>query len=415
MQEIDGILKEERMSADHKTGDDTSATAQFRATLVMDDEPALQPSWTALWRRLLAFGGWAWSATAFDDPRLKQYAEDLMLYETRRGIMVMAILSFVTDLAAIVLHYKLGSHMSFFYTFGLLALLSLHIAISSRYVNEISSLHLLGTILLVIAGVAIMSIAHRTGTVNAALLASVVLLFMVMPIAPWGLREAFCIVGLTYVTFTLSSVSVAGRFDPETLWTLQFLMLASAAIATLTIMRNTLVRRDDIVARYELEAARAKLQLVSTRDPLTGAWNRRYLEQNFVAIARAARDDDKALHLAVLDVDLFKHLNDTFGHHHGDATLRRLVAVLTENLSGTAHVIRLGGDEFAVLDTADEFEAEIERCLRHLATDPRLLAVSGEPVRVSVGFAAVGPQETADLDRMYRIADEALYACKADR
>jgi diguanylate cyclase (GGDEF)-like protein len=238
---------------------------------------------------------------------------------------------------------------------------------------------------------------------------------MVMPLTPWGLREAFTVAGLTYLVFTFSALSVEGRFETETLWTLQFLILASATIAMFLIMRNTAVRRDDIRARYDLESAQRKLELMSTRDPLTGAWNRRYLEQNFVPIARTARTERKILHLALLDVDAFKQLNDSHGHQHGDHILRRLVQVLIDNLPGTAHVLRLGGDEFAILDSVEDFEAQIHRCLQHLETDPRIIQVCGEPVRVSVGFASVRPDQTADLDALYSVADAALYAEKAAR
>ncbi|NNC64603.1 MAG: GGDEF domain-containing protein [Gammaproteobacteria bacterium] len=395
--------------------DSGSMTAQFRATLIMNSLPKKEPLIKVLWRRVCEFAAGVWSTTSFEDSKVSEYARELMLEETRRGIMAMAALSALTQLAAMLLHFRLGADGNFYYTYGLLALLSLHIVVSSRFVNEIKSLHLLGTILLVITGVAIMAIAHRTGSVNAALLASVVLLFMVMPIAPWGLREAVVVVSLIYLVFTASSISVYGKFEPEMLWTLQFLMLASAIIATLTIMRNAAVRRDDIKSRFDLESARKRLQLISTRDPLTGAWNRRYLEQNFISIAHEAREHGEALHLAIMDVDGFKLINDTHGHHYGDAILCRLVDVLTENLAGTAHVIRLGGDEFAVLDTARDFESAIERCLKHLATDPKLIEITGDPVEVSAGFSTVSPDETADLDTIYRAADAALYVQKRER
>lgn len=403
------------MSTRYESPEDGSLTQQFRATLVMDSLPKKESLIQSMWRRVCGFAAGVWSTTSFEDSKVTEYARELMLEETRRGIMAMAGVSAITQLAAMLLHFRLGADGNFYYTYGLLALLSIHIVISSRFVNEIKSLHLLGTILLVITGVAIMAIAHRTGSVNAALLASVVLLFMVMPIAPWGLREAVFVVSLIYLVFTASSISVYGKFEPEMLWTLQFLMLASAIIATLTIMRNAAVRRDDIKSRFDLESARKRLQLISTRDPLTGAWNRRYLEQNFVGIARDARNRGERLRLAVLDVDLFKSINDTYGHHHGDTILCRLVSVLTDNLSGTAHVIRLGGDEFAVLDIDNDFESAVERCLKHLATDPRLLEITGEPVEVSAGFSSVEPDETADLDEMYREADAALYEQKRER
>jgi diguanylate cyclase (GGDEF)-like protein len=403
------------MNTNYESADDTSMTARFRATLIMESLKPRPSPWRMAWMRIRDFVANVWSTTSFEDSKVAEYAEKMMLEQTRRGVIVMALLSLLTQVAAMLLYYRLGAEGHVFYTYSLLAVLSLHIVVSSRFLRETSSLHLLGTILLVFTGVAIMTIAHRTGTVNAALLASIVLLFMVMPIIPWGMRQACVIVGLTYLTFTVSSLSIAGRFDAETLWTLQFLMLASATIATLTIMRNTVIRRDDIKARYELESARKELQLISTRDPLTGAWNRRYLEQNFVKIARDARQEGRDLHLAVLDIDSFKQLNDNHGHHHGDETLCRLVSILMDNLTGTAHILRLGGDEFAVLDTSSDFEAAIDRCLQHLMTDPKLLQIAGEPVQVSVGYAVARPNETADLDAMYRRADEALYAEKTIR
>ncbi|MDH3643250.1 MAG: GGDEF domain-containing protein [Gammaproteobacteria bacterium] len=329
---------------------------------------------------------------------------------------MMAILSLLTQVAAIVLYQRLGAHTSFLYTYGLLALLSLHVVVSARFVDDMRALNLLGTILLIVTGVAIMTIAHRSGTINAGLMASIVLLFMVMPLVPWGLREACTIVVLTYLMFTLSSLSVGGRFETETLWTLQFLILASATTAMLIIVRNAMVRKDDIRARYDLEDAHRELQLISTRDPLTGAWNRRYLDQNFYAIARTARREGKTLQLALLDVDSFKYLNDTFGHHHGDEILRRLANIFMEHLPGNAHLLRLGGDEFAVLHSGPNFQELIGRCLKHLETDPRLLDVeNGQPVLVSVGFAGLADDEWKDLEALYKRADANLYAMKERR
>lgn len=403
------------MSVVDEASDLASTTGRFSTTLILetpDQEPtAMQTAWRGL-RRLVEN---VWSVTQFSSSSVTEYAEELMLEETRRGLVAMATLSFLTQFASAVLYMNMSLDSSFIYTHGLLAMLSLHIILSSKYVHELNSLHMLGTILLVITGVAIMAVAHRTGSVHSGLMTSVVLLFMIMPLTPWGLREAFIVVGLTYVTFTVSSLSVAGRFDTGTLWNLQYLILASAAIATLTVMRNAAVRRNDIKARYQLERAQRELQLISTRDPLTGAWNRRYLDQNFVRIARDARSEGKGLHLAVLDVDDFKQLNDTHGHHHGDEILRRLVQILVGNLSGAAHVLRLGGDEFAVLDTSSDFRNSIDRCLHHLETDPRLLEIGGAPVRVSRGFSLVKPDETADLDTLYRRADEQLYQQKERR
>jgi len=404
------------MNADYDPTDPHSITTNFRATLVMDSLPEEPSGWRAMWRRVRSVLSNAWSMTHFGEPEVNVYAERMMLQETRRGIVMMAILSLLTQVAAIVLYQRLGAHTSFLYTYGLLALLSLHVVVSARFVDDMRALNLLGTILLIVTGVAIMTIAHRSGTINAGLMASIVLLFMVMPLVPWGLREACTIVVLTYLMFTLSSLSVGGRFETETLWTLQFLILASATTAMLIIVRNAMVRKDDIRARYDLEDAHRELQLISTRDPLTGAWNRRYLDQNFYAIARTARREGKTLQLALLDVDSFKYLNDTFGHHHGDEILRRLANIFMEHLPGNAHLLRLGGDEFAVLHSGPNFQELIGRCLKHLETDPRLLDVeNGQPVLVSVGFAGLADDEWKDLEALYKRADANLYAMKERR
>jgi diguanylate cyclase (GGDEF)-like protein len=237
---------------------------------------------------------------------------------------------------------------------------------------------------------------------------------MVMPLVPWGLREASAVVVLTYLTFTLSFLSVEGRFDTESLWTVQFLIIAAATTAMLTVGRNTLVRKDEIRTRYELEDAHRELQLISTRDPLTGAWNRRFIEQHFDAYAQRCFDEGTEVQFALLDIDRFKYFNDTFGHHHGDLILQHLANVFIEMLPGNTHLIRLGGDEFAIVYSGDDFERLVSRCLNHLYTDPSLLNVSdGEPVTVSVGIAAGGLNEAANMTELYKKADDALYKAKS--
>jgi diguanylate cyclase (GGDEF)-like protein len=388
----------------------------LKSTLVMK-APLKPPN---LFQKLLSRGKLllsnVWSSTQFEEATVTGYAEDLMLAETRKGITVMALLSLVIQISSIALYQKMGVHGAFLYTYGLLALLSIHIIASVRYVTDLSALNLLGMILLVITGVAIMTIAHRTGSLNSGLMSSIVLLFMVMPLVPWGVREASIIVSLTYITFTLSIVSVEGRFDSQSMWTVQFLILAAATTAVLIIGRNTVVRKGEIRTRYDLEGAHRELQLISTRDPLTGAWNRRFIEQNFDEYARRCYADQEQVQLALMDIDKFKYFNDTFGHHHGDLILQHLANVFIEMLPGNTHLIRLGGDEFAIVYRGDDFKRLVGRCLNHLLTDPILLQVSdGEPVTVAVGFAKGTRGRVADITELYKKADEALYEAKSKK
>jgi len=391
-------------------------TDSLKSTLVMKAPPKPNGFLQEILSRVTRLLSNVWSSTQFDEASVTGYAEELMLAETRKGITVMALLSLVIQISSIALYQKMGVHGAFLYTYGLLALLSLHIIASVRYVSDLSALNLLGMILLVITGVAIMTIAHRTGSLNSGLMSSIVLLFMVMPLVPWGVREASIIVALTYITFTLSIMSVEGRFDSQSMWTVQFLILAAATTAVLIVGRNTVVRKGEIRTRYDLEGAHRELQLISTRDPLTGAWNRRFIEQNFDEYARQCHADQQEVQLALMDIDKFKYFNDTFGHHHGDLILQHLANIFIEMLPGNTYLIRLGGDEFAIVYRGDGFRRLVSRCLNHLLTDPILLQVSdGEPVTVAVGFAAGGLDDIAEITELYKEADEALYEAKKTR
>src|SRR6266568_4209580 len=134
-----------------------------------------------------------WSSTDFGANELTRYASAVMCREARQG------------------------------TFGVLALLALHVAVSARAITDIKVLYLLGMMLLAVSGLAFVLLAHRYGVFTATLFSTVVLLFMVVPLVPWGLREALFAVGIIYLIFTGSTLSVAGRFPHEALWTLQFL------------------------------------------------------------------------------------------------------------------------------------------------------------------------------------------------
>jgi diguanylate cyclase (GGDEF)-like protein len=167
----------------------------------------------------------------------------------------------------------------------------------------------------------------------------------------------------------------------------------------------------DITAR---RSQRDELERQATVDPLTGAFNRRYLERRLLAEASRARRSKLPLAVAVGDLDHFKGVNDRYGHAAGDAALRAFVAVLTQTLRTEDVVARVGGDEFCMLfpgTTAQAAATGLERCLRGLrGTD---IDAEGSRFRVSgtFGVAQLAPEHgpEAALAR----ADEALYRAKA--
>jgi diguanylate cyclase (GGDEF)-like protein len=117
--------------------------------------------------------------------------------------------------------------------------------------------------------------------------------------------------------------------------------------------------------------------------------------------------------LVFLDLDRFKELNDTLGHQEGDRALQRLAGLLRDSLRGSDLAGRMGGDEFAAyLVEADE-EAGA-RLLERLADRvDELVGDGGLPAECSFSAGlAHFPDEAADVDALFRVADERLYEAK---
>lgn len=160
---------------------------------------------------------------------------------------------------------------------------------------------------------------------------------------------------------------------------------------------------------------RDDLREQSVRDPLTGLYNRRYLEESFMhELARAERDR-KPVAVFMLDVDHFKRYNDTHGHEAGDAVLRALGRTMTESSRLCDIVCRYGGEEFTVVlhDTAeDEARAWSERMMGRVRAME--IRSNGQPlpaVTISMGLALY-PDHGSTPSSMLQAADAALYEAK---
>jgi diguanylate cyclase (GGDEF)-like protein len=267
-------------------------------------------------------------------------------------------------------------------------------------------------VLLTGCGLAFTLLAHRYGVFTTTLFSTVVLLFMVVPLVPWGLREALFATGIVYFIFTASTLSASKAFSPETLWTLQFLMLTGAMIALAVVVRAVLVRKAHVEARFKLTAVNEELYRLSHRDSLTGAWNRRFLEEQFGDIVAQHSALGQGSCFGLIDIDRFKQVNDIYGHLCGDRVLQRLVQVLTGALRPDDYVVRMGGDEFALMLYGGQAHARVERALEGFSgRDERCPALPALP-RVSVGLVHLLPGLRASLEESYLRADKALYAAK---
>jgi diguanylate cyclase (GGDEF)-like protein len=162
-----------------------------------------------------------------------------------------------------------------------------------------------------------------------------------------------------------------------------------------------------------LEARSEALHRDAHEDPLTGLNNRRRIDQDLPRLIAEMRAQGHPLHLAVLDVDWFKQVNDQHGHAVGDAVLREVAQILQERLRTRDLAARLGGEEFvlALVDATPEMAHDIcERLRLAVQENDWAMLAAGLQVTVSIGIAAVGPQDEAP--QALQRADEALYRAK---
>ncbi|WP_425930570.1 diguanylate cyclase [Pseudomonas sp. NyZ201] len=161
----------------------------------------------------------------------------------------------------------------------------------------------------------------------------------------------------------------------------------------------------------ELHKIKSTLNRLSITDGLTGLINRRHFDQTLIEIATNSARAHQTF-LAVIDIDHFKEINDTYGHPTGDSILRLLSRTLKNSMRSTDLVGRLGGDEFCVVmnySTADQAVTILNRILMNFKEESNSLL--GKPLTISIGVA--GWQEDIETAiQWFAKADELLYLAK---
>jgi diguanylate cyclase (GGDEF)-like protein len=168
----------------------------------------------------------------------------------------------------------------------------------------------------------------------------------------------------------------------------------------------------DITDRQQLQEA---LREQAIRDPLTGLFNRRYLDETLLRELHRCQRNNEPLAVAMLDLDHFKHFNDAYGHDAGDSVLRAIGELLLGSLRGGDIACRYGGEELTVIlpgSALDDARMRFEE-LRQAVTQLDLHYRDGEllAITVSIGLAAAEPEEM-DAAALLSRADAALYQAK---
>jgi diguanylate cyclase (GGDEF)-like protein len=198
-------------------------------------------------------------------------------------------------------------------------------------------------------------------------------------------------------------------------WATAIISAACFIILCLAVFALTLQLESELRRRQDAEAA---LEELATTDKLTGLANRRKFDELLAFEWRRAERENTPFSLLMLDADLFKAYNDTYGHQAGDKVLRGIADCIKAGINRPADLAaRYGGEEFAVLlpDTDHMGAFHIAEAIR-----ARVFATALEHekspygvVTASIGLACIYPRQTEDSAKLLRAADDALYLAKA--
>jgi diguanylate cyclase (GGDEF)-like protein len=168
-----------------------------------------------------------------------------------------------------------------------------------------------------------------------------------------------------------------------------------------------------ITVMHNMRTKQVELKALTTRDTLTGLYNRNYF--NIIIEREIERINRHGGHLAVimLDVDNFKHINDTYGHLHGDGVLRECASILNRVLRSSDYLVRLGGDEFIIImPQADCIEKEplIGRIMKTISGWNSEYASADYKLSLSIGCATF--ERGNDIETVMQEADDDMYENK---
>ncbi len=250
----------------------------------------------------------------------------------------------------------------------------------------------------VVAG-RIMVLIYSTGAVASAVLLGVVGLFWMYA----AILANFFLVGRrTAIALTATSLVIlvlVGKGFENTPQIFSFVATTGLVSALAFIFAN------------RTDAQRLELELLATRDPLTGVYNRRAMTQELSIAVEANKRHPSPISLIIFDLDHFKHINDERGHAEGDRVLVVFTTLIGQSTRRIDRFFRYGGEEFVLLlpaVAATELFAIAEKLRLKIGDE---LRSADEIITVSLGAAELRSEE--DWQDWLRRADAALYAAKS--
>ena len=193
-------------------------------------------------------------------------------------------------------------------------------------------------------------------------------------------------------------------------------MFTAGTVGAFTHEQQRLVDRLIRLASVGIQNARLHsrtLELADT-DSMTGLLTNRAYQERLDAEFKKAQAGKQSLALLIIDVDYFKHVNDTYGHPQGDELLRQLGEVIRQHARKDDICCRYGGDEFTiVMPQTIKAEAAMVAGRVRQAVEDRLFQLDGATAKITISVGVAGfPQDTGTRPALVKAADDALYAAK---
>ena len=157
-----------------------------------------------------------------------------------------------------------------------------------------------------------------------------------------------------------------------------------------------------------------KAKYYSEKDPLTGIYNRRYVESAFTSIKSRLEQNDLRGAVLLLDVNDFKLVNDHLGHKMGDEYLLLITNQLKRSVRKTDIVARWGGDEFLILSPDIQKKEDLDQILERIHQNLKQLSFNDVKISVSIG-SALYPKHGRYLDDLLKVADKNMYYFKSQK
>ncbi|MBN14740.1 MAG: hypothetical protein CMJ15_05905 [Pelagibacterium sp.] len=226
-----------------------------------------------------------------------------------------------------------------------------------------------------------------------------------------ALRRHWMWLGAVITSFAIGYVALIVLWEGRALVAndLVALMLLLAGAFTMAVTRLSFITTSDVVRI-------AKLERDAIEDPLTGIYNRRYLENKLEEEVGRSTRLNTPLSAMMIDLDHFKHVNDTYGHEVGDQVLRHVCSLIVSSVRPGDSVVRYGGEEFVVLAPncpAGDASVLGER-MREKIAGSRLSLPGGQDLTVTASIGVSSLTTDSSGAEMLRAADMALYRAKRE-